>query len=228
MATLTKPMVQDANDGPAGEPVKFLFDVEFDRGSAVSGIALAAVESEAFKRGHAAGETEANARIERRLAVAFNQTAERIGDLSKKFAALESRLETEAVEVAVAIAKKLAPALIEREPVAEIEALVVDVLAHVRSAPHLAVRLSEDLLEPAGARLKQIAEQRGFATRLVLLPAPELKQDEVRIEWADGGVERDRAAIERRIEEAVSRYLARGGEETPAADLQHKNLERNQ
>jgi flagellar assembly protein FliH len=213
MATVTKPITRDAEPG---EPVRFLFDVEFDRGGSVSGKALAAAESEAFKRGQVAGETEANARIERRLAAVIGQSAERMGDLAKKFATLESRLETEAVEVAVAIARKLAPALIALEPVTEIEALVIDVLSHVRSAPHVVVRVAEDLLEPAGSRLKQIADQRGFANRLVLLPAPELKADEVRIEWADGGVERDRAAIEARITEAVSRYLARGGAVVPA------------
>jgi flagellar assembly protein FliH len=191
--------------------VRFLFDVEFDRGGHVSGATLAAVESEAFKRGHAAGEAEANARIERRVGTVIGHSAERIGELAKKFAALEARLETEAVEVAIAIARKLAPALIAREPVAEIEALVVDVLSHVRSAPHVVVRMAEDLLEPAGNRLKQIADQRGFANRLVLLPAQDLKPDEVRVEWADGGVERDRDAIEARISEAVTRYLARGG-----------------
>jgi len=140
-----------------------------------------------------------------------------MADLGKKSAGLEARLEAEAVEVAVAIARKLAPALIAREPLAEIEALVVDVLAHVRSAPHVVVRVAEDLTEPAGSRLKQIAEQRGFASRLVLLPAPELKADEVRVEWADGGVERDRAKVEARIDEAVKNYLARGGASAPAA-----------
>lgn len=212
MATLSK---QAAQGGPAGRPVKYQFDVEFAGGGAESRTTLAAVEAEAFRRGHAAGEAEANARIERRLAAALNQAAERIGDLAKKFSALEQRLENEAVEVAIAVAGKLAPALIAREPLAELEALVIDVLSHVRSAPHLAVRVNEDLLELAGSRLKQIADERGFAGRLVLLPAPDLGPDEVRIEWADGGIARDRTAIENRIGEAVARYLARGG--TPAA-----------
>ena len=213
MATVTKPITQNADPGEGGGGGG---GVEFDRGGSVSGKALAAAESEAFKRGQAAGEAEANARTERRLAAVIGQSAERMGDLAKKFAALESRLEAEAVEVAVAIARKLAPALIAREPVTEIEALVIDVLSHVRSAPHVVVRVAEDLLEPAGSRLKQIADQRGFANRLVLLPAPDLKADEARIEWADGGVERDRDAIEARITEAVSRYLARGGAVAPA------------
>ncbi|MCC6947678.1 MAG: flagellar assembly protein FliH [Bradyrhizobiaceae bacterium] len=213
--TTLKTSAHHAENASPGEPVKFLFDVEFAGGGLESRATLAAVEAEAFRRGQAAGEAEANARIERRLSTALAQAADRIAELAKKFDTLEQRLETEAVEVAVAIANKLASALIAREPLAEVEGLVIDVLAHVRSAPHLVVRVNEDLLDLAGARLKQIADERGFTGRLVLLPAPELKPDEVRIEWADGGVERRREAIETRINEAVARYLARGG--SPAA-----------
>ena len=205
-----------AHEPATAEPVKFLFDVEFARG-VQSRATIEAAEANAYRRGVEAGEAEANARIERRLAAVIGQASERMADLGKKFAGLEARLEAEAVEVAVAIAKKLAPALIAREPLAEIEALVVDVLAHVRSAPHVVVRVNEDLVEPAGKRLKEIAEQRGFASRLVLLPAPELAADEVRVEWADGGVERDRDAVEARIGEAVKNYIARGGASAPAA-----------
>jgi flagellar assembly protein FliH len=210
MAAMNESMEHNAESAKR-EPVKFLFDIEFSGNGGESRATIAAVESEAFRRGQLAGEADANTRIEKRLGAAIGQTSERMAELTKHFASLEGRLEAEAVEVAVAIARKLAPALTAREPLAEIEALVVDVLSHVRSAPHLVVRLAEDLIEPAGARLKQIAEQRGFASRLVLLPAPELKGDEVRIEWADGGVKFDRAAIEKRIDEAITRYLARGG-----------------
>jgi flagellar assembly protein FliH len=44
----------------------------------------------------------------------------------------------------------------------------------------------------------------------VLLPEPGLAADDCRIEWADGGVTRERAAIEARINEAVARYLGSG------------------
>jgi flagellar assembly protein FliH len=37
---------------------------------------------------------------------------------------------------------------------------------------------------------------------------PDMKPDDCRIEWADGGVTRDRAAIETAIAETVRRYLA--------------------
>lgn len=207
MATMSKP---DPRGAGQAEPVKFLFDEEFTRG-AHSRATIEAAEADAFRRGVAQGEADANAKIERRLAAVIGSASERMAEMSKKFAGLEARLEAEAVEVAVAIARKLAPALLTREPLAEIEALVVDVLTHVRSAPHVAVRVAEDLVEPAGRRLKEIAEQRGFTSRLVILPAPELKADEVRVEWADGGVAFDRKAVETRIGDAVKNYLARGG-----------------
>ncbi len=196
------------------EPKRFLFDVEFERGAAVTSdvkALLAAAEQDGYRRGIAEGEANANAKIEKRLGAVLTLTADRLADISKKFGALENRLEDEAVHVAIAIARKLAPALLAREPLAEIEILVTDVLKHVRTAPHVVIRVAEDMIEPAGKRLQQLADQRGFANRLVLLPSPDLKSDEVRVEWADGGVERDRGAIEASIDDAVNNYLARGG-----------------
>jgi flagellar assembly protein FliH len=195
-------------------PVKFLFDMEFTGTGAHLGAdaraAVAAADAEGYRRGFAAGEAEAGARIERRLGAALECVGTRAEEIARRLADVESRLEHEAVEVAVAAARKLSAALIAREPLGEVEALVREVLAQVRNAPHLVVRVAESLVEPAGERLRALAEERGFAGRLVLVPAPELAPDEARIEWADGGVERDREAIERRIDEAVARYLARG------------------
>jgi hypothetical protein len=84
MATLDKTTA--ASD--RNEPVKFQFDVEFSHGGAESRAAKAAAEAEAFKRGQAAGEAEAQAKIERRLTAVVTQTSERIADLSKKFSGL--------------------------------------------------------------------------------------------------------------------------------------------
>jgi flagellar assembly protein FliH len=83
------------------------------------------------------------------------------------------------------------------------------VFAQIRSAPHVAIRLPDALIDGASTHLMKLAEERGYAGRLVLLPEPGLGPDDCRIEWADGGVVRDRAEIESRIAEAVARYLGR-------------------
>jgi flagellar assembly protein FliH len=46
----------------------------------------------------------------------------------------------------------------------------------------------------------------------VILAEPEIETGDCRIEWADGGVVLERAAIEAKINELVGRYMAsRGG-----------------
>ena len=207
-------------DEPGNRPVKFLFDDEFGDGrargararvtAADHAAAVKEAEAEGYRRGFAEATAEALAKIEHRTALAAEKVAQAMGEVSAELKMLEARLEAEAVEVALAVSRQLAPGLIAREPIAEIERLVSGILAQVRSAPHVVVRLASDLVQSASARLMKLAEARGYAGRLVLLPEPGLAPDDCRIEWADGGVTRERAAIEARIHEAVARYLGSG------------------
>jgi flagellar assembly protein FliH len=193
----------------AKAPAKYLFDVEFggdSRFGDLSGNARAAIaetEKVAFRDGFEAAKKEG----EQKCASQLERIAAEMHLAIGRLAAIETRLEREAIDVASAIARQLAPALIAKQPLAEIEALVLDVLSHVRSAPHVAVRVSPDAAEDAGARLKKIAEERGFASRLVILPDPAIQNGNCLIEWADGGVSRDTGAITVRIEQAIQNYL---------------------
>ena len=118
-------------------------------------------------------------------------------------------METEAVEVAVAVARKLCSELIAREPLGEITALVSDCFSHLVATPHLVVRINDAALRgrPREDRTAWPA-QSGFEGRLVILAEPDIATGDCRIEWADGGVVLERAAIEAKISELVGRYLA--------------------
>ena len=71
------------------------------------------------------------------------------------------------------------------------------------------VRVAEhDLRDRAARGSKQIAQLHGFEGRLVVLAEPGMALGDCRIEWADGGLARDRAATEAAIGEAVGRYVA--------------------
>lgn len=190
-------------------PAKYLFDVEFGGNSRfgdLSGNARAAIadaEKIAFRNGFESAKKDG----EQKCAAQLERVATEMHLAIAQLAAIETRLEREAIDVASAIARQLAPALIAKQPLAEIEALVLDVLSHVRAAPHVAVRISPEMTEDAGARLKKIAEERGFANKLVILPDPAIVSGNCLIEWADGGVSRDAEAIGRRIEQAIQNYL---------------------
>ena len=136
-------------------------------------------------------------------------------------------METEAVDVAVAVARKLCSELIAAEPLGEITGLVSDCFSHLVSTPHLVVRINDQLYEAARERIERLAKQSGFEGRLVILAEPEIETGDCRIEWADGGVVLERAAIEAKINELVGRYMAsRNQAEQGHEDLNHERHRR--
>ena len=56
--------------------------------------------------------------------------------------------------------------------------------------------------------MKQLARQSGFQGRLIVLAEPDIEAGDCKIEWADGGVVRERAAIDAKISELVESYVA--------------------
>jgi len=140
--------------------------------------------------------------------VALGLIADGLARLDRALSGIEVRLETEAVEVAVAVAAKLAPELIAREPFAEISALATECFQHLVSAPHVVVRIGAEIYETAKDKLEEIAGARGFEGRLVVLSDPDMAPGDCRIEWADGGINRDQAATLSAIDDVVARYVA--------------------
>jgi len=198
-------------------PAKFMFDVDFsapDRGrekaATPAEIAekIAQAEARAYRAGYDAAQREAKAESDRRAALALEEIALAIRGIASRFSGIETRMETEAVDVAVAVARKLCAELIAREPLGEITALVSDCFSHLVSTPHLVVRINEGLYEPARQQIERLATHSGFEGRLVILAEPEIATGDCRIEWADGGVVLDRVAIEAKISELVGRYMA--------------------
>lgn len=198
-------------------PAKFLFDMDFgapdktrERPATASEIAqkVAAAEARAYRDGYDAGQREAKAESDRRSALALEEIGIGIRGIATRFSGIENRMETEAVDVAVAVARKLCTELIAGEPLAEIIGLVSDCFSHLVATPHLVVRINDSLYEAARDRIERLAKQSGFEGRLVILAEPEIATGDCKIEWADGGVVLERAAIEAKINELVGRYIA--------------------
>ena len=202
-------------------PAKFLFDMDFsapdrtrERPATASEIAqkIASAEARAYRDGFDAAQREAKAESDRRAALALEEIGIALKTIATGFSGIETRMETEAVDVAVAVARKLCDALMASEPLGEITALVSDCFSHLVSTPHLVVRINASLYEVARERIERLAKQSGFAGRLVILAEPEIDTGDCRIEWADGGVVLERAAIEAKINELVGRYMASRGQ----------------
>jgi flagellar assembly protein FliH len=198
-------------------PAKFLFDMDFstpdkarERPATAAEIAqkVAAAEAGAYRAGFDAAKREAKAESDRRAALALEEISIAIRSIASGLAGVESRMETEAVDVAVAVARKLCSELIASEPMGEITSLVAECFSHLVSTPHLVVRINDSLYEGARERIEKLAAQSGFQGRLVILAEPDIETGDCRIEWADGGVVLERVAIDAKINELVGRYMA--------------------
>lgn len=191
--------------------IPFLFDRDFGekrRNEAVGERQLADATAAAFARGEESGRAAALAGETARLAGLVEALGARFAALEKEAARRAAASERDAAELALAIARKLAGVALERFPLAEIEALAAQCFAEARTAPHLAVTVNEAMVEAVDQRLGAAAAQAGFAGRLVILGDPELQPGDARLEWADGGIRHDGAAVAERVGELVRHHFA--------------------
>lgn len=200
-----------------GAPAKFLFDLDFaapdvakERAATAVEVAqqLADAEARAYRAGYEAARHEAKAESDRRAALALEEIGISIRAIAGRFSTIEERMETEAVDVALSVARKLCAEMIAAEPLTEVMALVSDCFRHLTSTPHIVVRINDALYDAARAQIEQLAKRNGFEGKLVILAEPDIATGDCKIEWADGGVTLDRATIEAKISELVGRYLA--------------------
>jgi flagellar assembly protein FliH len=195
-------------------PTKYLFDRDFGGGDRKQTVALAEhalklaeAETAAHRRGYAEAQADAKVQTDRRIAAALECIANGVAEASTALHAIETRFECEAVEVAAAVGRKLAPALIAREPFAEIAALASDCFRQLVASPHIVVRVNDGLYAVTREKLDDIVRAHGFEGRLVVLAEKDIAVGDCRIEWADGGINRNSTAADAAIGEAVTGYL---------------------
>lgn len=206
------------------EPVKYTFDQAFDGGAKSRyDVELERVREESnqakqqmLEQGLQEGRQQALAEIEASTQEVVTQLAQSAQDLFSQEEALRTELKQEMVQLAYAIAGKLAPALMRAQPLAEVEALIEDCLVTAHKEPHLVVRVADSMAGPIGERLEALKASTGFKGDIVLIGEESLGLQDTRIEWPDGGTERTYSDIQREIEGAVHRYLMSDSEDKPS------------
>lgn len=165
------------------------------------GLEAARHEAEVKAAEMQAAQTKRTADEARRLATAAQSAL-------AAFDADRFRLEKLALELAYHAAKQLAETTLTAQPEAEIIALLEKCLAPLRLAPHLVLRLEPGICETLEPQLQSIAQEKGFEGRLMILPEPDVRPGDCRVEWADGGISRDRSKMEADIEAHIRAYAA--------------------
>ncbi len=196
-----------------GQPAKFLFERAFTatgaepQKEAAHEAAVAAARAEGYAAGEAAGLKRARAETATEVAEVLNRIAAELSKLGEAQRTEVARHGRDAMTLAVTVAHKLAPALMARMPEVEVAALVQRCLGDLSDEPRVVIRAAEATSEALKPYVREITANAGFPGHIVLLPDDALVGADCRIEWADGGVERDVALLSRLIDDAVGRYL---------------------
>ncbi|PWR21825.1 FliH/SctL family protein [Zavarzinia compransoris] len=201
------------------DPVKFTFDTDFNPNPArpkktaapppptFSLDDLNAARAAAHAEGMAAGRAEQAADNDARLAEAEERLGAALSALRDQLAASEARLRADAASLGHAVARRLCEALTARLPLAEMDAMVADCLTDLKDEPRVVIHVADSLLDEARARFLAQAEARAFPGQVVVLGDAQLAPGDVNIEWTNGGILRDGAALAEAVASAVDRYV---------------------
>ena len=182
---------------------------------------LAAARDEAYAQGREAGIKEMSESLEREIRDTLIAVENALRELMWSQAAVETRSSEDAVKVALAAVRRLFPMLAEREPLAEIENLVGQAMNLVQGEAILNIHVNDRLVDPVAARIQPMAVAADFQDRIKIHPLASIAPGDCRIEWGNGGIVRDAAAIAKMIEDLIARSLPapapEAGETGPSA-----------
>jgi flagellar assembly protein FliH len=162
----------------------------------------------AFDEGRRQGVADATEAAESRIAQAMASIAASLGDLGRRQEEANDDAARNAVRVAFAAVRKVLPAACETYAFEEVAHVVEEVIGHVLDEPRIIVRVADELVEPVRGRLEAVAEAHGFEGRVVVQADGRLGVGDCRVEWTDGGAERDQARLLADVDAAVERALA--------------------
>lgn len=182
------------------QPVKYTFDTPFEaarpgrRARTSFDLAeLEAAKQSAYADGARDGAAKERAATERREADALAAIAEALRAVAEARADAHAAAVDEGARLAGALARRFAGRLIARDPAFEVEALLRGCLESLHGEPRIVLRVGAEAFDLLGPRIDALAATVGFAGRIVLVGDPSLTGAACRVEWADGGAERDDA-----------------------------------
>ena len=113
-------------------------------------------------------------------------------------------VRAEACELALAMAKRIAPAALAALPAGDVEIALRQAMHQAIGEPRITLRAAPVVIEALRARLDDIAHEEGYDGRVMIAADATMTGADCRIEWRGGGAERREAVIE----EALTALIA--------------------
>ena len=156
---------------------------------------MEAAQKESYENGVTAGQKTMMENQQQYMNVLLAQLDQKLTHITEQSREQWHKQLAHLEEMALVIMRKVLPSYVERNGVQEIEAIVEQVISEMAHEPRLVVRVGEAQFDAISAKIKEISEQKAYTGKVVVLSEPDLGTADCRIEWADGGIERDMNAL---------------------------------
>lgn len=191
--------------------IKYTFDTDFDT-SGVAGTNLSAdkleeIRTECFQQGMEAGKAEALTTIEQNCQYLLDNITNGIQLLTERHEEHLGMMQREAAKLSRVIIGKLAPALAKKDPLDEIDLLVENCLKNSPLEPRLVVRADETILPILEKKIEQLKLSSSYTGQVVLIGESMNNISDCRVEWADGGANRDFDALMETIDTTIQTFI---------------------
>jgi flagellar assembly protein FliH len=196
---------------------KFTFDTEFRGESDVVSTAararqkqtltteeLEAMRAQAEADGTQAATVKATESLEQSTAALISAVR---AALDSSHAQIEA-VRAEAAMLALAAAKKIAPAALAALPAGDVENALREAMHQAIGEPRITLRAAPQVVAVLESRIADIAHEEAYDGRVMIAADPLIANADCRIEWRGGGSERSEAAIEAALDALIARRFS--------------------
>jgi len=124
------------------------------------------------------------------------------GDVWKVF----GQQKQAASDIALTIARKLVPDYVKKHGLQELTSSIEHCVAEMIHEPRLVLRVPDAQFDFMSKEINTIAEKLGYAGKIIVLADNTMGEHDCRLEWADGGMEKNLSFTWSEIERQVSRH----------------------
>lgn len=171
---------------------------------------VALIKEQAYGQGFIAGKETALADLQTKqsgLLANMNRLLERLAaDVWQVYA----QQKQTASDIALAIARKILPEYTRKHGIQEMTAVIEQSITDMINEPRLVLRVNEQHFDYVKNEVDAMAERLGYLGKMIILADPQLGENDCRLEWADGGMERNTSLTWSEIERQVARHAGAG------------------
>jgi flagellar assembly protein FliH len=146
--------------------------------------------------------------VANQILAAIEQQFTRLGTFQDS---VVTSIHADAVELALVVGQKLARSLLSREPQAEIEALILEMLqqhSEIGSTPRIMIRVHPVVAPKVTARIDTLKNNVAFSGEVTVLSVEDFGPTDCSVEWSEGGAVRNLKQLEEEVTATIKRYLS--------------------